>query len=181
MAEPTTDAPAPDAPPDTPSTPPPAAASEPEGDDLAKWKALSRKNEKEAKAARAELERLQAASMSDQEKAVAQARAEGREEASKDFNRKLWHAEVRAQASGLLADPSDAVHLLDLEQFDMNAEPNGKSIKSALEQLVQSKPYLSAQPGGGAGEGGPRGGSPLPLNGDPLAAALAAKVGAPNR
>jgi uncharacterized protein (DUF1501 family) len=168
-------------PPEPAPDPAPAADPTPAADleaEVAKWKALSRQNEKAAKAAQAELDKARQASMSDQEKAVAQARAEGRAEASKETNRKLLHAEVRAAAGGLLADPDDAVHLLDLTPFETNDDPDRKAIRRALEQLVKDKPYLGAQPGNGSGEGGPRGGPPSSGKlENPLARTLAEAVG----
>lgn len=145
-------------------------------DDAKKWQALSRKNEKEKKAALAELEKLRNESLTGQEKAVAEARAEGRAEAMKDANRRLLHAEVRAAAAGVLADPDDAVHLLDLDQFDPD-EIDRKAITAALDQLVKAKPYLSPTPGNGSGEGGARGGTTPALGSDPLLAALERQLG----
>lgn len=147
-------------------------------DDAEKWKALSRKNEREMKKALAELDKLRTASMSEQEKAVALARAEGRSEALKESNKRLLHAEVRAAASGVLADPDDAIHLIDLDQFETEGEIDRTRIKSALADLVKSKPYLSPQPGNGSGEGGARGAAPLALGSDPLLETLKRAVGA---
>lgn len=116
--------------------------------------------EKQARDAQAELDKLRTASMSEQEKAVAQARAEGKEEAFKDATARLVRAEVRAAGAKKLADPSDAIGLLDLDSFvDDKGEVDTKAITSAIDALVKSKPYLSAKPGNGSGEGGARGGS----------------------
>lgn len=153
---------------DPPGGPPPPdpKLTEPELGDAGK-KALDeersarRTAEKAAKAAQAELDKLREASMSEQEKAVAQARAEGRAEAFTQANERLLRAEVRAQAAGKLADPADAVHLLDVMSFmDDKGEIDSKAIGSAIDALVKTKPYLSAKPGNGSGEGGPRGGTP---------------------
>lgn len=149
-------------------------------EEIKRWKSLSRQNEKALRAAQAELDKVRQSSMSDTEKAVAQARAEGRAEAMKDANTKLLHAEVRAAAATVLADPDDAVHLLDLDSFD-SENIDRRQIKSALADLVKSKPYLSAQPGNGAGEGGARGDTATALNGDPLLRDLERVVGAPRR
>lgn len=149
-------------------------------EELKKWKSLSRSNEKALRAAQAELDKVKQSSMSETEKAVAQARAEGRAEAMKDANTKLLHAEIRAAAASVLADPDDAVHLLDLDTFD-SENIDRRQIKSALDDLVKSKPYLSAQPGNGAGEGGARGDTQKALNGDPLLRDLERVVGAPRR
>lgn len=166
----TTDAPADteDASTETPAT---AETPTPDKDESAQWKALARKHEKAEKAARAELDKLRQASMSEQEKAVALARAEGRAEAAKSANERLLRAEVRSLAAPLLADPDDAVHLLDLSGYepDENGEYDRRAIQADLAALVKTKPYLGTQPGTGSGEGGPRGRSDPPsLNGDPL-------------
>lgn len=115
--------------------------------------------EKAAKDAQAELEKIRSASMSEQEKAVAAAKAEGRDEALKGANERLVRAEVRAAAAGKLADPGDALGLLgDLSTFiGPSGDVDTKAISSAIDGLVKSKPYLSAKPGNGSGEGGARG------------------------
>lgn len=159
-----------------PATPPPAAppATPPPEPDLgdAGKRALDaerdarRQAEKAAKDAQTELEKLRSASMSDQEKAVAAAKAEGRDEALKTANERLVRAEVKAAAAGKLADPGDALGLLgDLSAFiDKSGDVDTKAITSAIDELVKAKPYLSAKPGNGSGEGGPRGGN---ANGEP--------------
>ncbi len=117
--------------------------------------------EKQARDAQAELDKIRASSMSDQEKAVAPAKAEGRDEALKTANERLVRAEVKAAAAGKLADPGDALGLLgDLTTFiDKTGDVDTKAITSAIDELVKTKPYLSAKPGNGAGEGGARGGN----------------------
>lgn len=178
MADPTPDTPTPDVTPDEPEQPTTPTATD---DDAGKWKELSRKNEREAKRLRVELEKLQQASMSEQEKAVALAKSAGYSEGLSAATERLRRAEVRAAASGLLADPSDAVHLLDLDKYTPNDDGDfdRKAIEADIAALVKVKPYLGATPGNGSGEGGPRGSAPQPhaLNGDPLLASLKAKLG----
>lgn len=158
--------------------------TEPSGDDAAKWKALSRRNEKEAKAARAELEKLRAASMSEQEKAVAEAFDKGKTEAASAIQIERVRDKIEAKAGGKLADPEDAAALLgDLSRFvqdDGTIDTSG--IGKAIDDLVKSKPYLSVQPGNGSGEGGPRGqGSRTPSTSDPLLDAVQRAVGGVSR
>lgn len=72
-----------------------------------KWKTQARKHEDRAKtnaSAAKELEQLRQQSMSDTEKAVAQARAEGRTEAIKEAAGKMAAAEIRIAAAGRLSD-----------------------------------------------------------------------------
>lgn len=115
--------------------------------------------EKEAKAAKAELEKLRAASMSEQEKAVAAARTEGKTEALKTANARLLAAEVKAAAAGKLADPSDAVSMLDLSKFEIDDDGNVdlKAVSAAIAKLIEKKPYLAANRPGSF-DGGARGG-----------------------
>lgn len=107
----------------------------------------------------AELEQLKQASMSETERAIAQARAEARRETLAAATERLVRAEVRAAAAGKLADPGDAAYLLgDLSGFaDDDGEVDSKAISKAIDELVKAKPYLTPQgskpaplPGGGA-------------------------------
>lgn len=167
----------PSEPPATPPAEPPAPAAE-LGDAgkraLDEERSARKAAEKQARDAQAELDKLRQASMSDTEKAVAKARAEGKAEAFQDATTRLVRAEVRAAAANKLADPSDAIGLLDLDSFvDANGEVDTKAITSAIDALVTSKPYLGARPGNGSGEGGPRGAATPTPDSDPLAEALA--------
>jgi len=83
--------------------------------DLAKERDKRQAAEKEAKrlkAIEAELETLRQASMSEQEKAVEKAKAEGRTEATQAMGEKLVAAEIRAVAAGRLTN-EQLVTLLD--------------------------------------------------------------------
>ena len=180
------DAPSTDAPVETTDAPaalpaPTGETPKPDGDDVATWKAWARKHELAAKKAAAELSKLQQASLSEQERAVALARDEGRAEGQKAANERLLRAEVRALAAGVLVDPDVAVQLLDLSGYEPNesGEFDRKAIRRDLEDLVKAKPYLAPGPGSGAGEGGARG-APAPnsaLNGDPLLNSVKDKLG----
>lgn len=140
-------------------------------DDAAKWKELSRKNERAHKAALKEIEQLKQASMSEQEKAVEAAREEGRKEGSAKATDRLRISAVREAAAGLLANPGLAPKLLDLEKYqpDDDGEFDRKAIQADITALVKDEPYLGATPGNGSGEGGPRGSAPQPnKTSDPL-------------
>lgn len=115
--------------------------------------------EKAARDAKTELDTLKKSSLTDAEQAVAQARAEVRQEVLAEANARLLKSEIRAAAAGKLADPGDAAVLLgDLDRFvDKNGEPDPKVIASAIDALIKTKPYLAAAgtragalPGGGA-------------------------------
>lgn len=171
---------APATPEEPPATPPADATPEAPGTDEAeKWKALSRKNERELKKVQAELEKAQQASMSENERAVAEAKAAGRAEAITELNRERVADKVAIAAAGKLADPSDAAAFLgDLDQFIVSGQIDERSISKAIDALVAAKPYLSPQPGSGSGEGGPRGGpAPISPGDDPLLKAILEKTG----
>jgi len=105
----------------------------------------------------ARLEEIEAANRSEQEKAVDKARREAEEAARKEERGKaaarIVKAEIRAAAGGRLADPEDAVRLLDLSEFTVNddGDVDGKAIKAAIDKLVESKPYLATSTGNGDG------------------------------
>ncbi|MFK0295482.1 hypothetical protein ACIQU6_34125 [Streptomyces sp. NPDC090442] len=67
--------------------------------EVARWKAMSRKNEKSFKEAARQLDQARQAAMSDQERAIDQARQEARTEALTEAGRRLALAELRAKAA----------------------------------------------------------------------------------
>lgn len=119
----------------------------------------------------AELEKLRTASLSEQERAVAEAKAAGRAEALKEANGKLVRAEAIAKASGKLRDPELAAALLgDLEGYvDDNGDIDGERIAADIDELVTARPYLGVDkapaakddgdppPAKGTVAGGPKG------------------------
>lgn len=119
----------------------------------------ARKAEREAKALAARLEELESANQTEAEKAVANARKEAIAEATSAANKRILRAEVKAAAAGLLSDPNDAIALLDLTQFEVgdDGDVDVDAITSAIEELVETKPYLAAKAQGfGTGGGGAR-------------------------
>lgn len=134
-----------------------------------KWKNLSRQNEKNAKKALADLEKAQQGSMSDVERAVAEATTKAKAEALAETLNDRVTDKVRIAAAGKFADLEDAIALLgDLgDRFIVSGEIDEKAITKAIDELIEKKPYLAAgtpppKPGQGKGasEGGPRGGAP---------------------
>ncbi len=131
----------------------------------------ARAAEKRARDLEAELTKVREGSMSEQEKAVEQARREAKAEASKGFNVRLVQAEVRATAASKLTDPEDAIRFLDLDEFavDDDGKVDKKAITKALDELLKAKPYLAAsatRPTGDADQGarGSQAGSNNPMN-----------------
>lgn len=113
---PTEGAPAPEDPTNTPdpSTPSP----EPQGDQqLAQVKAEAIKERKARQALERQLQELQTAQLSDQERAVAEAEARGRSAASAEFSQILAAAEIRAQLAGVVPDPTAIVEDLNLSKY----------------------------------------------------------------
>jgi len=115
------------------------------------------------------LSALQQQGMTDQEKAVAEAKAAGKAEAIKDAGLRVAAAEFRALAAGRLADPDAALELLNLAPF-VNDE--GEVDKKALAKMVEK---LAAQfaPAGGRIPAGPMGDGKPSANDDFLRDVLA--------
>lgn len=137
-----------------PPTDPPADDA-PKGDET-DWKAEARKWEKQAKANKAaaeERDKLKASQMSDQEKAVAAAKAEGHAEAMKTAGTKLATAELKAAAKDKGLDLASITDLIKVEQFvGEDGEVDEKAIKAAVAAFAKIAP--APAPG--------RSGAPLP-------------------
>lgn len=139
--------PAPEPTPEPDATPPPAPDLGEAGRKAIDAERNARKAaEKQLKTMQAELEQLRTATQSEQERAIAAAKAEGRAEVLAESNRRLIAAEVKAAAASRLHDPADALRLLDLDQFEVGADGavNVDSITAAIAELVEAKPYLAA-------------------------------------
>lgn len=172
-ADPTADPTKPDPTKPDPTKPDPAAADPTDGGLGAGGKAAldaerseRKAAQKAAKDAKDALDALTAKTATDAEKAaaetaraIAEAKAEVRNEVAAAASARLLKSEIRVAASGVLADPADAAALLgDTERFlDKDGEPDEKAIKAAIAQLVKDKPYLAvagsrpnALAGGGA-------------------------------
>lgn len=114
--------------------------------------------EKAARQAQAELEKVKRQQMGEQERAIAEARDEAKREALTAANERLLKAEVRAAAAGKLADPSIAVRLLDLSEFDVSddGDVDAKALTKAIDGLVKQYPALAAKSATGDGDAGAR-------------------------
>lgn len=134
----------------TPPSPPPsspasAAPDTGEGDtdweaEAKKWKDLARKHEERSKAnltAAKELEQLRQSAMTEQEKAVAAAKAEGRTEALRTIGARLVDAEVKAAVAGRNVNVEALLDGLDRSRFlDDEGEPNTRAINAWVEKLA---------------------------------------------
>ena len=166
---------------ETPTETPPSDT--PPAEDLSaeveKWKAQARKHEDRAKAnaaAAKELEQVKAASMTEQERAVEQARAETRTATLIEVGGRLAAAEVRVAAAGRFT-PEQLDSLLenvDLSKFvtddgDVDADKVRSFVDGIAPQPQQAPPLDLGQ--------GARSGTPA-LGSDPLLQALKNTVGA---
>jgi hypothetical protein len=106
-------------------------------------------------------------------------RSQARAEAIAEANERIVRSEVKAAAAGKLNDPSDALRLLDLSQFEVDDDGNvdEDDIAEAIEDLIKKKPYLAAAQGGrrfqGSGDGGARNGQRQPSLDERIAEAQA--------
>lgn len=81
-----------------------------------------------------------------EEIALENARNEGRTEATKAGNLRVLKSELKAIATGKLADPADAHLYIDLATFDVNddGEPDSDALAEAIDKLLIAKPHLAA-------------------------------------
>lgn len=138
------------------------AANAPEGSEAlgdAGKKALSAMKERE-KAARArarELERevaelraaIESKDKTPDEQELDAVRREAEAAAIARANERILRSEIKAAAAGKLADPEDAFRYLDLAEFEVDESGNvdTSEISDAIHELLERKPYLSAQGG----------------------------------
>ena len=141
----------------TEGTPPPEDhEDEPTIDDPAKLKSQfdkkkaenvnlrTRATTAEERATKAEkaLEEYQQQTMTEQEKAIEQAKKEATEEVDARYQVLLKTERLRARASGKVNDPDDAIRLLDLDAIDLD-DTEGMDV--AIAALLKAKPYLAAK------------------------------------
>lgn len=119
------------------------------------WKAEARKHEKRAKEnakAAEELAKLKASQMSEQEKAVAAAKAEGMTEATKAAGVKLAAAELKAEAAAKGVDLSAISKYLKADLFvGEDGEVDSKAVKAAVADFAKLAPKPTGSSGGDFG------------------------------
>lgn len=99
--------------------------------------------------------------------AAAIQRSEAETAAVGKANARLVKAEIRAAATGKLADPALALSMLDVASFEVDAdgEVDAAAITTAVDDLLTKYPYMAAQGGKrfeGTGDGGARNGTTQP-------------------
>lgn len=150
-AEPTTQAPAEVAPESEDPTPGEEHLGDPGKRALDRMKAEKRAAEQRAREIERELAALKAKLEGrEAEFAAEQERRRIEAEALAKADQRILKAEVKAAAAGVLNDPADALHYIDLTQFEVgeDGEVDADAIKAAVESLAKSKPYLAAQGAG---------------------------------
>lgn len=99
------------------------------------------------KAAEAELEELRNGAKKDGGQASPdQVRLDAEHAATVKANARILRSEVRAAATGKLADPKDALTFLNLDQFEVgeDGQVDTDEIADAIDDLLKTKPYLAA-------------------------------------
>lgn len=112
--------------------------------------------DKRAKDFERELEKFRQASMSENEKAVAEAKASGRVEALTEVGKRLARAEFKAIAAGKGLDVSALLDDIDVSRYvGDDGEPDEKAITAAVERFAALKGEPQ-QPPAVSFDGGPR-------------------------
>lgn len=122
-------------------------------------KAKERAARQRAQAAEDERDRLKAAAEGREAEWEAERKADGERE--KKFRDRYLKAEMRTAAKGVLADPDDAFKFIDLSDFEVSedGDVDASAISAAVEELIETKPYLAVQDGrrfSGSADAGPR-------------------------
>ena len=107
--------------------------------------------DKTAREAKSELDRiLKEAALKDrpaEEQEIERARAEARAEAVAEANKRILRSELKAIATGKLADPADAALYLNLDDYSVSdsGDVDSDALNDAIADLLARKPHLSAQ------------------------------------
>ena len=164
----------PDAPEVEPSTEPETPSS-PETDDVTKWKAMSRKNEKAHKEALDRIRELEQQNESDQQKAVREAADAARSEVLKQVGAERVADAVRVAAAGRDTDIDSLVEALDATKFlDDGGNPDRARINEWVNKITPERTSGNPFPDVGQGH---TSSSPA-ASSDPFLADLKRAVGA---
>lgn len=106
---------------------------------------VNRDLEKKLSAERKTREALELANAPAEEQAAAKARAELTAEVTEKANARILKSELRAAATGKLADPADAALYIDVSQFDVsdNGDVDLDALNAAVTDLLTRKPHLA--------------------------------------
>lgn len=151
--------------------------------ELSNWKAESRKHEKRAKDNATELASLKSATLSDTDKAIADAVASAQKSWKAETGWKLAAATFRANAAGKIPDESLSTLMSGLNFggfLNDDGEPDEKSISSFIDGIApksDNKPPAPHLPGTGQGPRGNGNGAATSLNSDELTNMVLKHVG----
>ncbi|MFR9796147.1 hypothetical protein ACL02U_09625 [Streptomyces sp. MS06] len=130
---------------------------------LASMKDKLRKERERRKAAEGERDKLKGSGDADDPERI---RNEATQAATARANARIVRSEIRAAAAGKLTNPRDALHFLDVSQFevDEDGQVDEDEIADAIDDLLKERPYLGAAAKGqsrfqGTGDGGARKGT----------------------
>jgi len=119
---------------------------------LDRMKAERNEAAKQAKALQAELDKFRQASMSETEKAIAEAEAKGRTAAASDFGKRLAKAEIQTAAATAGRDIGGVFDYLDLSRFvGEDGEPDAKAVQAFVDGLPDRTPAAPSFDGGARG------------------------------
>jgi hypothetical protein len=155
----------------------PAELGDPGKKALDAERARAKEAERELKALKAEFDEIRKSQMTEQERAIAEAKAAARAEVVGEFGSRIAAAEFRAAAAGRLDDDQVTVLLdsVDLSKFLTDAgEVDADKVRAVIDGITPKAPDPSFVPDMGQGA---RGSTPA-LGSDPLLAALKHTVGA---
>ena len=144
---------------DPPAPPPPAPADtdtedEPDDDkrrqrgDADGLRADLRRTRDRLRQRETELEQLRQTTMTEGQRAIAEARAEGEKNASEKLQRRLVVSEITSQAAGRMANPKLAARLLDVDNFlpdSIDDDVDEDAITEAITTLLDENPYLAGE------------------------------------
>ena len=97
------------------------------------------------KAKATEYDQFKESSKSEQQKAIDAAKAEGAQEVTGRFTKRIVNAEIKATAAALgFSDPGDAIALFgDISEVKIEDDgPDAEAIKVRLSEIAEKKPYL---------------------------------------
>lgn len=159
------------------------ADSAPETDwkaEAEKWQALSKKQEARAKESHKAVQELQAlkdAQLSDTEKAIRDARAEGAAEVRAEYASRLVATAFRGAAKGRLSNPDAVLSRVDRSQFlTEEGDVDESAIAEFLDSVApQAEKPAETPPALFQGSQGDK--AALALNGDPILAKVMGIVG----
>ncbi|GAA2665249.1 hypothetical protein [Nonomuraea recticatena] len=99
-----------------------------------KWKAMSKKHEKDYETASKKLSEFEQAAMSESEKAIEKAKAEARTQTLSEVGSRLVEAELKVQAAKAgVSLPDDIAEVLNLSKLvDENGHPNATAIAKVI-------------------------------------------------